>query len=331
MPGGHAWDSGSAALKVCLTGAAGFIGSHLTDRLLDVGWQVTGLDNFSTGQRAFLRGALAHPAFTLVTGDVLDDHALNAAMRNADIVFHLAANADVRHGPAHPGRDLEQNTIATHRVLEAMRRHGVGRLAFVSSGAVYGDAAVVPTPEDTPFPVQTSFYGASKLAAEALITAHAEAFGIRAWIFRCVSMLGPRYTHGHVFDFTRQLRADPSRLAVLGDGRQRKSCLHVADAVAAMLHAVEAAEARVSILNLGTEATVTVDESVAIITGRLGLAPRIEHGGGDRGWVGDSPLILLDTRRIRALGWAARHDIPSSLRDTVDWLVANPWVFETRR
>ncbi|PWU10939.1 MAG: nucleoside-diphosphate sugar epimerase, partial [Terriglobia bacterium] len=205
-------------MKAFVTGASGFIGSHLVDRLLSDGHSVTGFDNFSTGFREFLEGACRCPQFRLIEGDVLDYSALERAMAGADGVFHLAANADVRFGPDHPRRDLEQNTIATSHVLEAMRANSVSQIVFASTGSVYGEPEIFPTPETAPFPIQTSLYAASKLAAEGLIAAYSAAYGFRCWIFRFVSILGERYTHGHVFDFYKQLRAHPDRLDVLGDG-----------------------------------------------------------------------------------------------------------------
>jgi UDP-glucose 4-epimerase len=206
-------------VKAVVTGAAGFIGSNLTDRLLAAGHQVTGFDNFSTGRPEFLENARQSPEFRLVEGDLLDCAALQRAIAGADAVFHLAANADVRRGPDHPRKDLEQNTIATSNVLEAMRAGGVRRIVFASTGSVYGEPEVFPTPEAAPFPVQTSLYAASKLAAEGMIAAYAAAYGFQAWIFRFVSILGERYSHGHVFDFYRQLLDHPDRLDVLSASR----------------------------------------------------------------------------------------------------------------
>lgn len=316
--------------RVFVTGAAGFIGSNLVDRLLGIGLEVTGYDNLSTGQKPFLVDALRQPAFRLVIGDLHDIQALTTALAGHDVVFHLAANADVRFGTAHPRRDLEQNTVATLNVLEAMRCLDVRQLAFASTGSIYGDASVVPTPENAPFPIQTSLYGASKLAAEGLITAYVEGFGLRACIFRFVSILGERYSHGHVFDFLRQLRSDPSHLVALGDGKQRKSYLHVQDCIDGMLIAMNRADDRLGIYNLGVDDVVAVHESISVIIDQLGVSPRVSYSGGVRGWVGDSPLIHLDTQRIRALGWSPRFSIEQSLRSTVDWLRQNPWVFESR-
>ncbi len=313
-----------------VTGAAGFIGSNLVDRLLALGHQVVGYDNFSTGQERFLEPALRQPCFQLVRGDVLDLDRLLEATRGCELVFHLAANADVRFGADHPRRDLDQNAIATWNVLEAMRRNGVARIAFSSTGSIYGEAAVIPTPEDCPFPVQTSLYGASKLAAEGLIQAYSETFGIRALIFRFVSILGERYSHGHVFDFYRQLLEHPDSLRVLGNGHQRKSYLYIQDCLDAILQAVDRAEAKVTILNLGTDEYCEVNDSIGWICGRLGLEPRREYSGGERGWIGDNPFIFLDCSRMRALGWEPRHSIRESVVKTVEYLMRNEWLLASR-
>jgi UDP-glucose 4-epimerase len=313
-----------------VTGAAGFVGSNLVDRLLKGGEQVVGYDNFSTGQPEFLTEAARSPRFTLVRGDTLDLDALTRAMEGADLVFHLAANADVRHGPEHPRRDMEQNTLATSNVLEAMRTLGIRRIAFSSTGSIYGEPRVFPTPEDPPFPIQTSLYGASKLAAEGLIQAYCESFGFQGYIFRFVSILGERYTHGHVFDFCRQLRADPARLQVLGDGRQRKSYLYVQDCIDAMLLAVAKAGGKVNIFNLGTDEYCRVDDSIGWICEHLGVSPERVYAGGERGWIGDSPFIFLDCSRIRALGWEPTLDIREAVLRTLRYLEREPWLMEGR-
>ena len=317
-------------MKVFVTGAAGFIGSNLVDRLLSDGHEVTGFDNFSTGLPQFLEQARRGPRFQLVQGDLLDPDALKRAIAGADFIFHLAANADVRFGPDHPRKDLEQNTIATSNVLEAMRAHHVKRIAFSSTGSVYGEPEVFPTPETAPFPVQTSLYAASKLAAEGMIAAYAAAYGFQAWIFRFVSILGERYTHGHVFDFYKQLRAHPERLDVLGDGHQRKSYLYVQDCIRAILTAIERAHEPVNILNLGTDEHCEVNNSIGWISERLGLKPELRYAGGQRGWVGDSPFIFLDCSRMRALGWKPELTIREGILRTVDFLEQNPWVLEKR-
>jgi UDP-glucose 4-epimerase len=314
--------------RALVTGGAGFIGSHLVDRLLADGCTVTVYDNFSTGRREFLGCAAQHPTFRLVEADLLDTSTLGAAVAGQDIVFHLAANADVRHGTAHPRRDLEQNTIATHNVLEAMRLGGVRRIVFASTGAIYGEPDIFPTPERCPLPVQTSLYGASKLAAEGLIGAYCHGFGMSALICRFVSILGERYTHGHVFDFYKKLRQDPSSIEVLGDGRQRKSYLYVHDCIEAMLLALEHARGPVSIYNLGHDEYCTVDDSLGWICGALGLDPRRTYMGGTRGWVGDSPFVLLDCTRMRELGWRPSVPIRDAVLRTLGYLQEHGWLLE---
>lgn len=319
-----------SAKPVIVTGCAGFIGSNLVDRLLADGNPVVGVDNFSTGQRGFLEAACQNSRFTLIEADMLDGERLQAAFKGGDYVIHLAANADVRFGIDRPRRDLEQNTIATHNVLEAMRMNGIRRIAFSSTGSVYGEAEVIPTPEDAPFPVQTSLYAASKLAGEALISAYCEGFGFQSWIFRFVSILGERYTHGHVFDFYKQLKADDTQLRVLGNGKQRKSYLYVQDCIDAILLAMGKAKEKVNIFNLGVDAYCEVTDSIAWISQVLGVTPVLHFSGGDRGWVGDNPFIFLDTTKIRTLGWVPKHSIKDGVEKTVQFLQKNEWVFEAR-
>lgn len=315
--------------RACITGGAGFIGSSLADRLSADGVEVVIVDDFRTGRREFVAEALQRPGVRLIEGDVLDRAVLDDAVEGCDWVFHLQANADVRHGLEHPRRDLEQNTIATFNVLEAMRSHGVSRIAFSSTGSVYGEPEVFPTPEDAPFPIQTSLYAASKLAGEGLITAYATGYGFTGLICRFVSILGERYTHGHVFDFYRALMRDPTHLRVLGDGRQEKSYLYIQDCLSAILTAAERHHDApgAHIYNLGTDETVVVDDSIRIITEHLSLSPEIEHTGGKRGWTGDSPLIHLDTTRIRTLGWRPTLTIAQAVVRTLEWLEDNEFAW----
>lgn len=317
--------------RVCITGGAGFIGSNLADRLHADGVEVVIVDDFRTGRREFVEELLSDPGVSLHEGDVLDRRLLERALDGCDWVLHMQANADVRHGLEHPRRDLEQNTVATAAVLEAMRAARVSKIAFASSGSVYGEPEVFPTPEDAPFPIQTSLYGASKLACEGLIGAYAHGFGFTGLAFRFVSVLGERYTHGHVHDFYRALKRDPTRLRVLGDGRQEKSYLYVGDCIEAMLlaaaqHANRPGE--LAVYNLGTDETIIVDDSIRVICEHLGVHPELEHSGGRRGWAGDSPLIYLDCTRIRALGWAPTLSIREAILRTLRWIDANPSAVE---
>ena len=314
-------------MRIIVTGGAGFIGSTIVDRLLADGHEVAAADNLSTGRTSFLDEARSHSRFEFAEGDLRTPEWVDSIIEGADAVIHLAANADVRFGWDNPTLDLEQNVVVTQNVLEAMRGHGVQRILFSSTGSVYGETTTIPTPEDAPFPVQTSLYAASKIAAEGFISAYAEAGHVDASIFRFVSILGPRYTHGHVIDFVAKLTADPDNLFILGDGQQRKSYLHVDDCVAAMLNRLPHSP-RCEVLNLGRDEYCTVDDSAGWICERLSLDPAITHAGGDRGWVGDNPFIFLATDRMRAHGWEAETPIREAVTSTVDWLVAHPEVLD---
>jgi UDP-glucose 4-epimerase len=322
-------------VKSFVTGAAGFIGSHLTERLLADGDEVVGWDNFSTGRQKFVEPASSNARFRLIPGDMLDLKKLTEVMAGCERVFHLAANADVRFGLDHPSKDLQQNTIATFNVLEAMRSNRVRTIVFSSTGSVYGEADVIPTPENAPFPMQTSLYGASKLAGEGLIEAYCEGFGLEGYIFRFVSILGERYTHGHVFDFYRQLLEHPDRLTVLGDGTQRKSYLYIQDCLSAILHVMNLGTAREvkhrsQVYNLGSPEYCCVTESIGWICEHLGLKPKLEFTGGGRGWVGDNPFIFLDTAKIQETGWRAQMTIRDGIIRTLAWLQENQWVLAKR-
>ena len=313
-----------------VTGCAGFIGSNLVDRLLAEGHSVAGIDNLSTGQFLFLEDAFTNPKFSFFNQDLLVTDRLSKCFIDAEAVFHLAANADVRFGTDHPRKDLEQNTIVTFNVLEAMRANNIKKITFSSTGSVYGEAPIIPTPESCPFPIQTSLYGASKLACEGLIAAYCEGFGFQSWIFRFVSILGERYTHGHVFDFYQKLKADPSELMVLGDGKQRKSYLYVQDCIDAIFLAMDKANERVNIFNLGVDGYVEVNNSIGWICSELEVNPNLKYSGGDRGWIGDNPFIFLDTQKINSLGWRPKLTIEEGIIKTVRYLRNHEWVFEVR-
>jgi len=317
-------------MRFFVTGGAGFIGSNLVDRLLSYGNDVVAYDNFSTGLSEFLLNAQQNKKFTLITGDLLDTETLSDAMKGCDLVFHLAANADVRFGTEHPSKDLHQNMIATFNVLEAMRRNAITKIVFSSTGSVYGEASIIPTPEDAPFPIQTSLYGASKLAGEGLISAYCEGFGFQSWIFRFVSVLGERYTHGHVFDFYKQLLGHPERLDILGNGQQKKSYLDIHDCIDAMWTAIRKSREKVNIFNLGTDEYCEVNDSIRWICSHLNLDPELRYTGGERGWIGDNPFIFLDCRKIRSLGWRPKYSIKEGIIKTLEYLQKNQWVLERR-
>ena len=317
-------------MKVFVTGAAGFIGSNLCDRLLIDGYDVVGFDNFSTGQKHFLELAYPKNTFKLINGDLTNLTELKNAMRECEIVFHLAANADIKDGLNHPNKDLEQNTIATFNVLEAMRFNGVNKIIFSSTGSVYGESKVIPTPEDAPFPIQTSLYAASKVAGECLIQAYCEGYSFQAWIFRFVSILGERYSHGHVFDFYKSLLNDSTKLHVLGDGKQRKSYLYVQDCIDAVFFAFKNSNEKVNIFNLGTNEYCEINNSISWICEHLNIKPQLEYSGGERGWVGDNPFIFLDTSKINKLGWTPKLSIKEGVIKTLVYLEKNQWLLNNR-
>jgi UDP-glucose 4-epimerase len=317
-------------MKALVTGGAGFIGSHVVDRLVDQGWSVVVYDNLSTGFARHLERACSTGRVELVHADILDDEPLAAAMDGASTVFHLAANADVRGGKIDRRVDLEKNVIGTHKVLEAMCKTGAERIVFTSSATVYGEPDRFPTPEDHPL-IQTSLYGASKLSAEAMIQAYAEYFGIRSYVFRFVSWVGERYSHGVIFDFVNKLRADPGRLEILGDGNQRKSYLHVEDGIQGVFVGLEKIQGTKVILNLGHDDFVTVTRLAEIVCQEMGLeGVSFRLTGGIRGWAGDSPFVHLDTSRIKRAGFRPRISIEEGIRRTVRYLLSNEWLLDSR-
>lgn len=314
-----------------VTGCAGFIGSHLVDRLLMEGHEVVGYDNLSTGFVEFLEVAKQFSTFKFIHGDCLDQGSLLASIPlSCDGIFHFAANADVKDGIKHTAKDLQQNTIATFNILEAMRKNDIKKIIFSSTGSVYGEADIIPTPENAPFPIQTSLYGASKLAAEGLIQAYNEAFDIQAYIFRFVSILGERYTHGHVFDFYQKLENNPNLLKILGDGNQSKSYLYVQDCIDGIFLALKKSNEKINIFNLGTDEYCQVKDSIAWISKELGILPELNYSGGKRGWIGDNPFIYLDCKKIRELGWQPKFSIQQGIIKTLNYLKSNAWLMEAR-
>jgi UDP-glucose 4-epimerase len=309
-------------MKYFVTGGAGFIGSHLVDRLVTRG-QVTVYDNLSSGKREHVAHHKSTPGFKLVEGDLLDLDKLAASAAGHDIVCHLAANPDIRYGIEKTDLDLEQGTLVTYNVLESMRRCGIKRILFSSSSVVYGEATELPTPEDYGPLVPISLYGASKLACEGLVTAFSHTFGMTCWIFRFANVVGSRGTHGVILDFIEKLERDPSTLEILGDGFQRKSYLHVEDCVAGMLWAADKAKNQINIFNLGCDDSLRVDVIAEMVTAAMGLRQvRFVHTGGDRGWRGDVPAMLLSTEKMGALGWRAGKSSEEAVRKAVEELVS---------
>jgi UDP-glucose 4-epimerase len=317
--------------RAFVTGGAGFIGSHIVDRLVADGATVTVYDNFSTGQQEFLAQHAGNPAVRIVRADVLDLPRLTQEMSGHDFVFHLQANADVRGGMTNTRVDLEQNTIATWNVCEAMRRNGIKHIMFSSTAVIYGEPTVFPTPESY-MPTQTALYGASKLACEGIIEAFTEYYDWRCFIYRFVSWIGERYTHGVIFDFMRKLNADPHELEVLGDGKQRKSYLDVTDGVAGIFFGIHHATGKKNIFNLGHDDYMNVLGLADVVVQELGLSDvKYRTTGGQRGWLGDAPFVHLDTSRIKALGWSPKVSIQEGIANTVRYLKAHPEILERRK
>ncbi|PWU14577.1 MAG: nucleoside-diphosphate sugar epimerase [Bdellovibrio sp.] len=315
-------------MKIAVTGAAGFIGSHLAENFLRGDHEVLGLDNLSTGLEEFLAPSLKFPKFRFEKLELLESDQVHRVLKffAPALVLHLAANADVRRGLEHPRKDLEQGTLVTFNVLEGARAAGVSRFGYTSTGSVYGEPQIFPTPENCPFPVQTSLYAASKLAGEALIQAYCEGYKMQGCIFRFVSILGERYTHGHVLDFIRKLKINPKQIEVLGNGKQRKAYLDVSDCVAAIQTILSKTSERVAIYNVGPDEYLNVDQSLDVLCKIMRVSPRRAYSGGERGWIGDSPFIFLDCQKLRGLGWRPRLSIVESVERTARFLLANEWL-----
>jgi UDP-glucose 4-epimerase len=310
--------------RILVTGGAGFIGSFAVEALVAAGARVTVLDNLSAGKREFLQAV--ERDITFVQGDAGDARTLDRLLPGTDSVWHLAANPEVRTGETDPAGHYEQNVAVTFRLLEAMRRHGVRHLAFTSTSTVYGRASVLPTPEDYGPLLPISIYGACKLACEALIAGHAGTFGLDAVLFRFANVVGPRSTHGVTFDFVRKLRADPTSLAILGDGRQTKSYVSVADTVAGMLHAVRHAPPGAQPYNIGSLDAIPVTRVAEVVATAIGAKPKFRFAGGAKdgaGWVGDVKAMSLDIARIQTLGggWSPKHTSEQAIRIAADALV----------
>ena len=310
-------------MRVLVTGGAGFIGSHLIDRLVGRGDNVVVLDNLSSGQLAFIQNHIDDGNVVMVNGDLrsLED-VMKAMSMDIDTVFHLAANPDIRLGTRVTNTDLEQGTVATYNVVEAMRRCDVKRIAFASSSVVYGEGAPMPTPENHGPCIPISLYGASKQAGEGLISSWVGTFGLQAWVFRFANIIGARGTHGVIFDFIHKLKADPSRLEVLGNGLQEKSYMEVGDCVDAILHVMQTAEEPLNLYNLGSHDTASVRRIAEIVVEVTGCTDAsIEYTGGDRGWAGDIPKARLGIEKMLATGFDVNMNSDEAIRHTATVLL----------
>jgi UDP-glucose 4-epimerase len=308
--------------RILVTGGAGFIGSYLVDHLIDKGNITTVFDNMSSGKIGFIEEHLENPIFTLIKGDLLDRKAIEEACRDVDFVFHVAANPDVRLGTSDTKVHFDQNILATYNLLEAMRKNSVKKIAFTSTSTIYGEAQIMPTPENYGPLIPISLYGASKLACEALITSYSHTFDIQAWVFRFANIVGPRSTHGIIVDFIKKLRENPTRLEILGDGKQEKSYLHVSECIDAILYAIEKSKKNVNIFNIGSEDTISATRIGETIVEEMRLSGiRFTYTGGNRGWRGDVPRMRLDIEKLKAIGWKPVYTSERSVRETAKALI----------
>ncbi len=301
-------------MRYFVTGGAGFIGSHLVDRLADTG-DVTVYDNLSPGKAEFVRHHLKRNNFHFIRADLLELDALKKAMKDQDVVFHMAANSDARAGIKDTDLDLRLGTIATYNVLEAMRVNAVKKIIFASSSTVHGETRLTPVTEDHGPQQPISLYGASKLASEGLITAFCHLFDMQAWIFRFANVVGARATHGVIFDFINKLKQNAKELEILGDGTQEKPYIHVEDCVDGFLYGFQHSNDRVNVFNLGTNSSTSVSAIARVLVEEMGLPEvKFKYTGGNRGWPGDVPQVRYDTSKMERLGWKPRYTSDEAVR-----------------
>jgi UDP-glucose 4-epimerase len=298
-----------------VTGGAGFIGSHLVDKLMDEGHRVTVYDNLVTGKRQWNQRHIGKPNFHFVEADIMDFDSLKRAMVGHTIVWHLAANTDIVKGNKITDLDLKNCTIGTYNTLEAMRQHGIDKILFASSACVYGDAPPIPLNETFGPLLPINLYGAGKLACEGLISAYCHLFNMRAWIFRFGNVVGTRMGHGVIHDFIHKLEKNPRELEILGDGNQEKNFFLVEDCIEGMLCAFQKSNSQCDVYNLGSETTVKVSNIAQIVVEEMGLKNvKFRYTGGKRGWPGDTPVVIFNLKKIRGLGWEAKHSAEEAVR-----------------
>ena len=308
--------------KILVTGGAGFIGSHIVDRLIKNEYEVVVFDNLSSGKMEFISHHLNKTNFSLIEGDLLNTDEIDAACDGIDFVYHVAANPDVRLGAVDTKVHFDQNITATYNLLEAMRKNDVANIAFTSTSTVYGEATIIPTPEDYGPLVPISLYGASKLACEALITSYSYTFDMHSWIFRFANIVGDRGTHGIIVDFINKLKDNPEQLEILGDGRQSKSYLHISDCVDAILFVIDHINETVNIFNVGSEDAIDATGIAGIVVEEMRLKDvEFSYTGGKRGWKGDVPQMRLAVDKLKELGWGPSYTSGNSVRDTARALI----------
>ena len=305
-------------MRAFVTGGAGFIGSHLVDRLIAEGNFVSVFDNLSSGRREFIQQHFGNDCFKFVEADLLDLDKVKKAAVGHDLVFHFAANPDARLGIENTELDLRQETIVTYNVLEAMRANKIKGIVFASSGTIYGETPIIPLPENYGPLLPISLYGAAKLACEALISAFCHIFDMQAWIFRFANIVGKRATHGVIYDFINKLKGNPSELEILGDGSQRKPYLHVDDCIDGVLHGFRNSHDKVNVFNLGCSTTTDVTTIAQFVVKEMGLNDvQFKYTGGDRGWPGDVPQVRLDVTKINRFGWTAKSTSDEAVKKAI--------------
>ena len=309
-------------MRALVTGGAGFIGSHLVDELVDAGYSVKIIDNLSSGNLALVNHQLAAGNAEFIEGDITSIDDVLQATKEVDVVFHMAANPDIRLGTQVTDTDLKQGTIATYNILEAMRINNVNKIVFASSSVVYGENAPMPTPESFGPCLPISLYGASKVGSEGLITSWVGTFGFQAWIFRFANIIGNRGTHGVIFDFIHKLKRDNSRLEVLGNGLQEKSYMEVKDCVRGMMHIFNTSTSPINLYNLGSHDTCSVRRIAEIVVEETGCRDAtIEYTGGDRGWAGDIPRAMLSIEKMLSTGYDVKYNSEAAVRHTTKCLI----------
>lgn len=309
--------------RILITGGAGFIGSHIVNELLKMKRSVTVLDNLSSGNINFLKDQFDNPNFEFIKGDLLKKKDLNKAFKkNIDTVIHLAANPDISLGIKDPTLDFNQTINATFNVLLKMKEKGVKQIIFFSGSGIYGNAGKKYTAENYGPLTPVSMYGASKLSAEALISAFSHLFDIKAWILRPANIVGDRTTHGVVFDFVRKLKNNSSVLTILGDGNQSKSYIHIEDVLNALWHLLNKKDKKINIFNLTSNSFITVNEIAKIVIKESKLKKvQILHTEGKIGWPGDVPIVRLSSKKMNSLGWTAKYTSAEAIKKTAQDLI----------
>ncbi len=310
-------------MKAFLTGGAGFIGSHLADKLLEKGYEVTVFDNLSSGKEEFIKHNMDNEKFTFIQEDLREKDKVEKYIKNHDIVFHIAANPDVRLGAKKPVI-AKEDILITYNILDAMRKSDINKIVFSSSSVIYGETEPKPLPEEYGPLLPISVYGAAKLASEGLISSFCHTFGMQGWMYRFANVVGERGTHGVIVDFIKKLRKNPKELEILGDGRQKKPYLYVTECVDGILYSYEKSKDEINVFNLGVDSATRVTRIAEIIVEEMGLENvEFKYTGGKRGWKGDVPFFQFDISKIKKLGWEPELSSDDAVRKATQYLLVN--------